>query len=80
MILKEYNLVCRNRKCDFVKKKSKDYGIELFCPVCSADLIWECPKCERPLQNPIRHYCSLCRAPLQIDIPEHQAADGESKE
>jgi predicted RNA-binding Zn-ribbon protein involved in translation (DUF1610 family) len=80
MLLKEYNLVCRNRKCDFAKKKSKDYGIELYCPDCGTDLIWTCPECERPLQNPKKKFCSLCRFPLEIDVEEHQEAQGKEQD
>lgn len=79
MILKHYFLVCRNRKCTFAKKKSKDYGVELFCPDCGSELIWSCPDCDRPLQNLQKKHCSLCRFPLEIDVEQPQAAVGESE-
>lgn len=77
MLLKDYHLVCRNRKCTFSKKKSKEYGLEHGCPRCGSDLIWNCPECERPLQNLDKKFCSMCRLPLEIDVEEPHTTEGE---
>lgn len=74
MISNEYYLVCRNRKCKFSKKKSKEFGVEHFCPSCGTELLWKCPECDHPLQNREKTFCSICHIPLEIDVETPQAA------
>lgn len=62
-----FNYVCSNPACGFTKSTptGKSESLERYCPLCSKDLMLDCPECGEALRNEISIYCSMCGKPIK---------------